>query len=99
MYIVTTSALDYKQLYTFYKFYLIKQTFLSERIRYLIETLNCSSQAQLHSPISACIVFHGVVLMPYFNTNLQQGCSFKRVPLTKETIYYLIKSLMFKKNK
>ena len=31
MYIVVTGALGFKQLYTFYKFYPIKQTLLSER--------------------------------------------------------------------
>ena len=44
IYIVTTSALDFKQLYIIYKFYLIKRVFLPERIPYLAQTFNCSSQ-------------------------------------------------------
>ena len=34
-----TSALDFKQLYIFYKFYLIKRIYLSERITYLEQRL------------------------------------------------------------
>ena len=37
---VTTSALDFKQLYIIRKFYQIKQVSLSERIPYLVQTNN-----------------------------------------------------------
>ena len=40
-YIVTISALDFKQVYAFYKFGPIKETFLCEIIRYLVEKFNC----------------------------------------------------------
>ena len=33
--------------------------------------------------------------MPCFNINLQQGFSFKRLPLIKEIIYFTIKSSVF----
>ena len=42
-YFVTTSALNFKQLYIFYKYYPIKRTFLSERTRYFVQAFNCSS--------------------------------------------------------
>ena len=44
IYIVTTSALDFKQLYIIYKFYPIKRIFLSARIPYFAQTFNSSSQ-------------------------------------------------------
>ena len=43
-YIVTTSALDFKQIYINYKFYPIKRIFLSEIIPYLAQIFNCPSQ-------------------------------------------------------
>ena len=56
IYIVTTSALDFKQLYIFYIFFPIKWIYLSERIPYLAQTFNCSSQKQLHISKSVCVV-------------------------------------------
>ena len=44
IYIAATSGLDFKQLYIIYKFYPIKRIFLSERIQYLTQICNCSSQ-------------------------------------------------------
>ena len=44
IYIVTTSALNFKNLYIFYIFYPIKRIYLSDRIRYLVQTFNFSSQ-------------------------------------------------------
>ena len=41
---VTTSALDFKQLYIFYKFHVIKRLYLPERIPYLAQIFNCSIQ-------------------------------------------------------
>ena len=35
--------------------------------------------------------------MSCFNINLQQGSSFKRVPFTKETIYFTVKLLVLQK--
>lgn len=40
--VTTTSALDFKQFNIFYKFYLIKQLYLYERIPYLAQTFNGS---------------------------------------------------------
>ena len=37
--------------------------------------------------------------MSCFDIYLQQGSSFKRVPLVKEIIDFMIKSLLFKKKK
>ena len=44
IYIVTTSALDFKHLYTFYEYYPMKRIYLSKRISYLAHAFNCSSQ-------------------------------------------------------
>ena len=38
IYIVTTSALDFKQPYIFYRFYPVKRTYSSKRILYLAQT-------------------------------------------------------------
>ena len=42
--LTTTSALDFKPLYTFYKFYPIKRILLSEIIPNLTQTFHCSSE-------------------------------------------------------
>ena len=52
--IVKISALDFKQLYIFYKFYVIKRIYLSERIRYLAQTFNCSIQKHLVLQVFVC---------------------------------------------
>ena len=57
IYIVTSSALDFKQLYVFCKLYPIKQTFLSERVPYLAHIFNYSSQIWLHITISKSVNF------------------------------------------
>ena len=54
----TTSALDFIQFYIFYKFYPIKRMYLSERIPYLAQAFNCSSQKQLHISKSVYVVLH-----------------------------------------
>ena len=54
--IVTTSALDWKQLTIFYKFYPIKQIYLSERISYLAHTCHCSNQNS-YTLLSLCVMY------------------------------------------
>ena len=46
IYIEASRALDFKQLYIIYKFYPIKPISLFERIPYLTQAFNCSSQTQ-----------------------------------------------------
>ena len=42
--LTTSTALDFKSLYTFYKFYPIKQVFLPETIPNLTQTVDCLSK-------------------------------------------------------
>ena len=42
--LTTSTALDFKALYTFYKFYPIKRVFLSETIPNLTQTFDCLSK-------------------------------------------------------
>ena len=53
-YFITTSALDFEQLYILYKFYPIKRIYLSERICVLAQTFNsATSQKNLYIRKSA----------------------------------------------
>ena len=56
--LVATSSSCFEQIYIFYKFYPVKETFLSESIPYLRQIFNSSSQKQLHitKPIFVCCI-------------------------------------------
>ena len=66
IYIVKTSALDFKQLHIVCKFCPIKRIFLSERIPYLAQIFDCSSQTYLHISKSMYVVFHWKQIIEVF---------------------------------
>ena len=91
IYIITTIALDFKQLYIFYIFFPIKWIYLSERTPYLTQTFNYSSQKQLHISKSVCVVFHWKQMLKVF-----VNCKFLQKSTTYKRNHLLyIKSLVF----
>ena len=56
MYIKTSSALNFKQIYVFHKFCLLKQIYLSKRTPYLALTFTCWIQKEKPITKSLCFV-------------------------------------------